>query len=195
MKYRVATMPDRFVEAEGLPTLGEGVIFGCDVRLGKGVKIWNYTVIQDNCVLGDNVMIGSFVDIGKNVTIGNNTQIQAHCTISNDCKVGNDVFIGPNTTLLNDRYPHSNKLRPVVIEDKVAVGGGVIIMPDVVVYRNAFIAGAAVVTRDVPPNTSVKSPAVPAYPYEDRDTTSRKKMSYEAGPNKPHSPPTELAPR
>lgn len=186
MKYRVSSDPDRFVEAAGIPTLGVGVIFGNNVRIGKGVRIWNYTVIQDDCIIADNVMIGSFCDIGKKVSIGTNTQIQAHCTISNECQVGADVFIGPNTSLLNDRYPHSNKLRPVVICDKVVISGGVVILPDVIIGDNAFVASAAVVTKDIDENVAVKTPGLPARPFMDRDDYDRKKKSYEAGPTKPH---------
>jgi UDP-2-acetamido-3-amino-2,3-dideoxy-glucuronate N-acetyltransferase len=166
-------------------TAGVGVLIGENVRFGKNVKIWNYTVIQNNCVIGDNVTIGSFCDIGRKVLIGNNTIIQAHVTISNECKIGNDVFIGPNTTLLNDRYPRSNKLRPVVICDKVIISGGVVIMPDVVVGTRAFVAGAAVVTRDVSAETAVKTPGLPARPFMDRDEFERKRIKYEAGPNRP----------
>lgn len=186
MKFRVGSNPDRFVEAAGLPTLGTGVIIGENVCLGKNVTIWNYVVIQENCVIGDNVMISSFCDIGKNVSIGNNTQIQAHCTISNECKIGNRVFIGPNTSLLNDTYPHSNKLRPVEICDDVVISGGVVIMPDVIINDRAVVAGAAVVTKDVDVDIVVKSSGLPARPFMDRSEFDSKKRRYEAGPNRPH---------
>lgn len=187
MKYRVSSNPDKFVEANGIPKLGVGVVFGDNVKLGKGVTIWNYTVVQDGCIIADNVMIGSFCDIGKNVTIGTNTQIQAHCTISNECKVGGDVFIGPNTSLLNDTYPHSTKLRPVIICDKAVISGGVVILPDVIVGDKAFVASAAVVTKDVEENTAVKTPGLPARKFMDRADYDTKKRRYEAGANKPHS--------
>lgn len=185
MKFHVSSHPDVFVEASGLPTLGVGVVIGDNVRFGKGVKIWNYTVIQDNCVLGDNVMVGSFCDIGKNVSIGNNTQIQAHCTISNECIVGNDVFIGPNTSFLNDRYPHSTKLRPVIVEDGAVISGGVLIGPDVFVGEKAFVAFGAVVTKDVPANVAVKTSGLPARPFMDREDFDAKKRAYETGANRP----------
>lgn len=182
MKYRVS---DRFIEADGLPFIGEGVLFGDNVRVGKNVRIWNYTVIQNNCVIGNNSVIGSFCDVGKDVKIGNNTQIQAHCTISNECVIGNNVFIGPNTTLLNDKFPNSPKLRPVIIKDNVVISGGVIVLPDVIINENAFVAGASVVTKDVDVGVAVKSP-IPARPYCSRDEFNRKKMTYVNGPHRPH---------
>ena len=180
MKYRVSSNPDSFVEASGYPTLGVGVVFGYNVRLGKNVKIWNYTVIQDDCLICDNVTIGSFCDIGKNVTIGANTIIQAHVTVSNECKVGNHVFIGPNTSLLNDTYPHSNKLRPVEVCDEAIISGGVTILPDVIIGKRAFVASESVVTKDVPENVAVKTPGSPARPFMDRDDYDAKQRKYEA---------------
>lgn len=165
---------------------GVGVVVGKNVRFGENVAIWNYTVIQDNCMFGDNVVVGSFCDIGKDVHVGKNSVIQAHCTISNQCKIGENVFIGPNTTLLNDRFPHSSKLRPVVICDKVVVGGGVIVLPDVIIKEGAVVAGAAVVTRDVEADTVVKTPGLPARPFMDRHEFDKKKLRYETGPNKVH---------
>lgn len=185
--------PDKFVDASGLPILGVGVLFGDNVRLGKNVKIWNYAVIQDNCIIGNNVIIGSFCDIGKNVSIGNDTTIQAHVTVSNECEIGNHVFIGPNTSLLNDAYPHSNKLRPVIVCDKAVISGGVVVLPDVIVGAMSFVAGAAVVTKDVPENVAVKTPGLPARVFMDRDEYEKKRMRYETGPNKAHSVAKKIA--
>ncbi len=162
--------------------MGTGVIIGKNPKIGKDVIIWNYVVVGDNVEIGDGTKVGSFVDIGKNVKIGKNTLIQAHVTISNDCVVGDNVFIGPNTTLLNDKYPSSGKSAPVIIENGAIIGGGVIAMPDVRIGENSFVAGASVVTRDVPANMAIKG--LPARPYEERTDYEIKKKRYETGPGK-----------
>jgi acetyltransferase-like isoleucine patch superfamily enzyme len=162
---------------------GHEVIFGKNPKIGKNVTIWNFVVIGDNVEIDDGTKIGSFVDIGKGAKIGKNCIIQAHVTISNECRIGDDVFIGPNTTLLNDRYPVSKKLTPVVIGNKAIIGGGVIIMADVTIGENSFVAGASVVTKDVPPNTTCKG--LPARPYGEKDDYDTKKRRYETGPGKP----------
>jgi acetyltransferase-like isoleucine patch superfamily enzyme len=161
---------------------GAGVIIGANPKIGNDVVIWNYVVIGDNVEIGDGTKIGSFVDIGKGVKIGKNCIIQAHVTISNECVVKDDVFIGPNTTILNDRYPNSIKLRPVTVNNKAIIGGGVIILADVNVGENSFVAGASVVTKDVPENTAVKG--LPARPYEEKVDYDIKKRRYETGPSK-----------
>lgn len=134
---------------------GVGIIQGANVKIGEGCAIWNYVVIGDNTTIGDNTVIGSFVDIGKDVTIGKNCNIQAHVTISNGCVLGDNVFIAPNTSLLNDKYPKSPFMTPPVIKDGAAIGGGVTILPNVVIGEKAVVGGGSVVTKYVPANTVV----------------------------------------
>jgi len=132
--------------------------------------------------IGDEHVVGSFVVIGNSHCRLNNTLFTYLNASPNECTVGDNVFIGPNTTLLNDLYPVSQKLRPVIIANKAIIGGGVIIMADVRIGENSFVAGASVVTKDVPPNTACKG--LPARPYEEKMEYDTKKRRYEAGPGK-----------
>ena len=121
----------------------------------ENVTIYSPTYVHDTAEIGEGTKIGAFCDIGRNVKIGKNCNIQCHVTISNGCKIGNNVFIGPNTSLLNDKYPISKRLSPVIIEDNAVIGGGVIILPNVKIGKGAVVGAGSVVTRDVPPNTVV----------------------------------------
>ncbi len=132
------------------PKTGKGVIVGTNVQFGKDLVVWNYVVIGDNTKIGDGTCIGSFCDIGKNVTIGKNCNIQAHVTISNECVLGNNVFIAPNSSLLNDKYPKSGLLTSPTVKDNVTIGGGVTILPCVILGENSVIGGGSVVTKNVP---------------------------------------------
>jgi UDP-2-acetamido-3-amino-2,3-dideoxy-glucuronate N-acetyltransferase len=134
---------------------GRGVIIGANVQWGKDVVVWYYVVVGDNTRIGDGTSVGSFCDIGKNVTIGRNCNIQAHVTISNGCVLGDNVFVAPNRTLLNDKYPKSSLLTPPVIMDNVIIGGGVTILPNVVLGESSVVGGGSVVTKDVPARSVV----------------------------------------
>lgn len=137
------------------PKFGNGVVTGKKVKFGDDIVIWNYVVIGDNVEVGDRTTIGSFCDIGKNVVIGKNCNIQAHVTISNGCTLGDNVFIAPNTSLLNDKYPKSDSLAPVTVKDGAIIGGGVTLLPGIVIGSRAVVGGGSVVTRDVPAETVV----------------------------------------
>ena len=121
----------------------------------ESVTIYPPTYVHDTAEIGEGTKIGAFCDIGKNVKIGKNCNIQCHVTISNGCKIGNNVFIGPNTTLLNDKYPISKNISPVIVEDNAVIGGGVIILPNVKIGKGAVVGAGSVVTKDVPPDTVV----------------------------------------
>jgi acetyltransferase-like isoleucine patch superfamily enzyme len=133
------------------PKTGKGVIAGANVQFGRDVVVWNYVVIGDGAKIGDGTSIGSFCDIGKSVTIGKNCNVQAHVTISNECVIGNNVFIAPNSSLLNDKYPKSNFLTFPIVKDNVIIGGGVTILPGVILGENSVIGAGSVVTKNVPP--------------------------------------------
>jgi UDP-2-acetamido-3-amino-2,3-dideoxy-glucuronate N-acetyltransferase len=129
---------------------GVGIVTGANVEIGENVAIWNYVVIGDNTKIGDGTLIGSFCDIGKDVVLGKNCNIQAHVTISNGCILGDNVFIAPNSSLLNDKYPKSTFMTPPTIKAGARIGGGVTILPDVIVGEKAVIGGGSVVTKNVP---------------------------------------------
>jgi acetyltransferase-like isoleucine patch superfamily enzyme len=131
--------------------MGKGVIVGAGVQFGENVVVWNYVVIGDNTRVDAGTCIGSFCDIGKNVVIGKNCNIQAHVTISNECIIGDNVFIAPNSSLLNDKYPKSNLITSPVVKDNVVIGGGVTVLPGVVLEEGSVIGGGSVVTKNVPP--------------------------------------------
>ncbi len=129
---------------------GVGIITGANVQIGSNCAIWNYVVIGDNSKIGEGTIIGSFCDIGKDVTIGKGCNIQAHVTISNGCTLEDRVFIAPNSSLLNDKYPKSTYMTPPTIKKDARIGGGVTILPNVMVGEKAVVGGGSVVTKDVP---------------------------------------------
>ncbi|MGO8873213.1 MAG: sugar O-acetyltransferase [Acidimicrobiales bacterium] len=72
--------------------------------------------------------------------------------------IGDDVQIGPGVQLLAASHPVDPELRrtkwesaePVVVEDNVWLGGGVIVLPGVTVGRNTVVGAGAVVTANLP---------------------------------------------
>lgn len=110
------------------------------------------------------------VDYGENITIGPRTFVNYHLTALDVAAItiGADCQIGPNVQLLTPTHPlepqpRRDKLeaaRPIVIEDNVWLGGGVIVCPGVTIGRNSVIGAGAVVARDIPPDVvAVGNPA------------------------------------
>lgn len=110
--------------------------------------------------IGYNAKIHSHVWIGSTVKIGRNVMIQAYVFIPNGVTIGDDVFLGPRVTFLNDKHPPSDTWSNTTVENKVAVGGGAVVLPGVTLGEGCVIGAGAVVTKNVPPGeTWVGNPA------------------------------------
>lgn len=117
--------------------------------------------------IGDEFAILSpfFCDYGKNVTIGNQFFANHGCVILDICpvQIGNHCMFGPNVMLCAASHPLNAETRisglefgkPIIIEDNVWLGAGVIVNPGVTIHKNAVVASGSVVTKDVEANTLV----------------------------------------
>jgi acetyltransferase-like isoleucine patch superfamily enzyme len=78
--------------------------------------------------------------------------LQTGVYIPTGSRLGNRCFLGPNATLTNDRTPLRTDylLEAVTLENDVTIGANATLMPGITIGEGAFIAGGAIVTRDVP---------------------------------------------
>ena len=125
--------------------------------------------------IGDNVSIDTpfHCNLGINISIGSNVIIGVNCTFIDDSPIliGDNVLIAPNVQIYTASHPSAASERliedwegknstffrtfakPVVVEDNVWIGGGVIILPGVTIGKNSVIGAGSVVTRSVPGNS------------------------------------------
>ena len=137
-----------------------------DVKFGKNVTVHQPVNLYE-CEIGDNTRIGTFVEIQKNAQIGNNCKISSHTFICEGVTIGNGCFIGHGVLFINDKYPVAVnddnslktdkdwKLLETIIEDKVSIGSGAIIMGGITIAEGAVIGAGAVVTKNVEKNSTV----------------------------------------
>lgn len=153
-------------------------------RLGKNIQAYHEDLINAyNSDIGDGTRIGSFSEIGGAV-VGKDCVIGAYVFICPSCKIGDRVFLGPGTKLLNDLYPSikGEEFVPngVIIEDDVIVGGCCTILPGVTIGKGARVGAGAVVTKNVPPNTTVIG-----FPAQERDDVWQSNGIDTLGPPRP----------
>ncbi len=143
---------------------------GKGVRLGKGVKIWHFAYVGDYAEIGDNVSIGALSHVDYKTVIGDNTRIAGMAYIPPLSVIGRNVFVGPAAVLTNDRYPLSERLEGVKVEDGAIIGAKCVIGSGLTIGKNSVVTMGTVVTRDVPPETVVMgSPAKPVYSRKEYD--------------------------
>jgi len=125
--------------------------------------------------IGSNVNIDTpfYCDYGKHISIGNNVIININCTFvdCNTIEIGSNVLIASNVQIYtathsvevterlvadwdkNSPLPYFRTYAlPVKIEDNVWIGGGAIILPGVIIGKNAVIGAGSLVNKSIPEN-------------------------------------------
>jgi len=149
--------------------IGEGTWIGPNVtimdgaRIGKNCKIFPGAVIsaipQDlkyngektTTEIGNNTVIRECVTINKGTTdkmmtaVGNNCLVMAYVHVAHDCIVGNHCILANNVTLAGH----------IEVEDHVIMEGLVAVQQFVKIGAHAFVCGASLVRKNIPPFVKV----------------------------------------
>lgn len=128
------------------------------MKVGKNTKIWHPELSNIlNCEIGNDCVIHASVWIGDNVKIGNKVKIQAFCFIPDGITIEDNCFIGPGVIFTNDKYPpsHGQHWSKTLVKEEASIGAGVVILPGIIIGRQAMIGAGAVVTENVMAFTTV----------------------------------------
>lgn len=135
--------------------IGHGVIIEENVHIGMDTIIAPYAVIRPNTVIGESCIIGIHTVLDGDVRVGDRVTIHSHCYVAKGANIEDDVFIGPGLCALNTkRIVHGRDydlvLEPFRILRAARIGGGVTILPGVIIGENALVGAGSVVTKDIP---------------------------------------------
>jgi UDP-N-acetylglucosamine acyltransferase len=152
-------------------TIHEDVIIGEGTKIHSNVSIYPGTRIGKNCEIFPGAVIGvipqdlkfdgeyTLVEIGDNTTIrecvtihrgtkdrmttkiGNNCLLMTYVHVAHDCLIGNNVILASYVGLSGH----------VTIDDFAILEGTVVAQQFVHVGAHAFIGGASLIRKDVPP--------------------------------------------
>ncbi len=104
-----------------------------------------------------------YTDFGKNISVGKNVFINGGCSFQDHggIQLEDGVLIGHQVILstLNHGAAPSDRQNlypaPIVVRKNAWIGARAVILPGVTIGENAIVAAGAVVTKDVPANTTV----------------------------------------
>ena len=124
---------------------------GCKIFPGAVIGIINqdlkYKSKKSNTVIGNNTTIREFATIHKGTAdrmttkVGNNCLIMCYTHLGHDCSIGNNVIIANNGSLAGH----------ITVEDYVIIEGVVAAQQFVNIGAHAFVAGASLVRKSIPP--------------------------------------------
>jgi acetyltransferase-like isoleucine patch superfamily enzyme len=135
------------------------ILFSENVSLGKNSRIEVFNTIEysakdfkiffdSNTSFGDNFHCGSIdqVYIGKNVLGGSNILITDHSHGKPKADIHDFILIPPVKRTIESKGP-------VIIEDNVWIGDGVVILSGLTIGEGSIISANSVVRKDVPKRT------------------------------------------
>ena len=152
---------------------GQFCVIAPDVMLGRDVIIHNFVNLY-GCEIGNGTKIGSFVEIQKNARVGRYCKISSHSFICEGVTLEDEVFVGHGVIFINDKIPRATNANgrlqtdedwrpiPTIVKRGASIGSGSTILSGVTIGERAMIGAGAVVTKDVPADTTVLgNPASP----------------------------------
>lgn len=154
--------------------LGKGCTVGCSTVLYGGTSFGDQSfvgdgaVVRERCTIGQSVVIGSQVTVENDTSIGSYTKIQTGAYITAYMEIEERVFIAPMVTTTNDNFMGRTEkrfkyIKGATIGRGARVGGGSILLPEIKIAPETFIAAGALVTKDTPAAQVVKGfPARPS---------------------------------
>jgi len=137
----------------------------------KRLRRWAARDLFDQCGQGINIEKGAWFGSGRGVSIGDRSGLGLDCLVMGTLTLGRDVMVGPRCMFISETHRMDDLSRPmtsqgmaqdlpIVVEDDVWFGAGVIVLPGVRVGQGAVVGAGSVVTKDVPPYACVAgSPA------------------------------------
>jgi len=135
-------------------SLGLGVWIRCkSIEMKQGVKI-----AGGACIVGK-----ERVTLGKDVYIGHNALLDCWeaITLENQVQIGPGVMILTHDSSRHYIYGEEIFSNSATIKENAYIGAGAIVLAGVEIGRCAIVGAGAVVTRNVPPYTTVTgNPAI-----------------------------------
>lgn len=144
---------DRLLVGVGA-TIGAGAIVFSGARIGAGAIVADQAHVREGAVVGERTVIGRGTGVGVGTRVGDRVRVQSNVHLTSGVVVEDDVFVGPGVITTNDqtmaRYAPGTRSSGAVIRRASRVGGASVLVPDVEVGEEAFVAAGAVVTHDLP---------------------------------------------
>lgn len=123
-------------------------------EIGDGSRVWHFVHVCAGARIGRGVSLGQNVFVGNRVTIGDRCKIQNNVSVYDGVTLEEGVFCGPSMVFTNVYNPRSlierkDEYRPTLVRKGATLGANCTVVCGTTIGEYAFVAAAAVVTRDV----------------------------------------------
>ncbi|MDE2039064.1 MAG: UDP-3-O-(3-hydroxymyristoyl)glucosamine N-acyltransferase [Elusimicrobia bacterium] len=123
-------------------------------KLGPGVSVGPFAVVEKDAGIGEGTEIGAQVYIGENVRVGRFCKLHPGVVVRENCVIGDRVILQPGVVIGGDGYGFSTD-KKTGRHRKIPQLGNVVLGDDVEVQANTTIDRATVGSTIIGPGTKV----------------------------------------
>ena len=120
-----------------------------DVKIGDGFQTGHRVTIREKSSIGIKCSVGTLSDIQGTVTVGKYVRLHSNAHIGQHSIIEDYAWIYPYVVLTNDQHPPVYVPRGVTIKEYAVVSTSSVILPGIVIGKNALVGAHSVVTKDV----------------------------------------------
>jgi len=120
-----------------------------DVEIGEGFQSGHRVTIREKTSIGIKCSIGTQSDIQGNVILNNYIRIHSNAHIGQYAVIEDYAWIYPFVVLTNDPLPPVYNLKGVTIKKYAVIATSSVILPGIVIGKNALVGAHSVVTKNV----------------------------------------------
>jgi acetyltransferase-like isoleucine patch superfamily enzyme len=133
-----------------------GTIIYAGSEVGARFQTGHRAVIRAQSIFGDDCSFGTMSQSDGEIKVGNNCRFHNNVFIATYTTIEDNVHFYPMSCTVDSLHPPCQKGRAgPYIESGVIVGAKALLLPRIRIGNGAVIAGASVVTHDVPPDMVV----------------------------------------
>ena len=129
-----------------------------DVEIGTHTLVGDAASIREGAHIGSRCIVSRCVTLNYDVSVGDDVKIMDNTHITGGTRIADRAFVSTMVATVNDNDPTAplnRRLAGPSIEAGAVVGAGAILLPGVVIGTGATVAAGALVSRDVPPGSTV----------------------------------------
>ena len=120
-----------------------------DVVIGEGFQSGHMVNVRERTSIGIKCSIGTQADIQDNIKIGNYVRVHSNVFMGQYTVIEDFVWIYPFVALTNDKHPPVYSPKGVTIKKYAVVSTSSVILPGILVGKNALVGANSVVTKNV----------------------------------------------
>ncbi len=146
------------IEGDRLARVAPGVSAKASVhpeaKLGAGVRVGDFSVIERGAVIGDGTTILPQCYVGENVKIGKNCLLHPRAVVRHDCELGDRVTLHPGAVIGGDGFGFTTD-KKTGRHTKIPQIGNVVIGDGVEIGANATVDRATLGSTVIEPGAQI----------------------------------------